>query len=56
MNCAHSGIKRSIPPAQVKYILSLTIKTDDVTSDTREVDPHERLLAIQVQLRANDLR
>ena len=28
---------------------SLTIKTDDVTSDTREVDPHERLLAIQVQ-------
>ena len=49
VNCAHSGIKRSIPPAQVKYILSLTIKTDDVTSDTREVDPHERLLAIQVQ-------
>ena len=49
MNCAHSGIKRSIPPVQVKYILSLTIKTDEVTSDTREVYPHERLLAIQVQ-------
>ena len=49
VNCAHSGIKRSIPPVQVKYILSLTMKTDEVTSDTREVDPHERLVAIQVQ-------
>ena len=25
------------------------MKTDEVTSDTREVDPHERLVAIQVQ-------
>ena len=44
LNCAHSGIvcKISSLCASKRTKLSVTIKTDDVTSGRKDVDPHAR--------------
>ena len=48
LNRTHSGTdeKISSPCSSQRKKLSLTVKTDDVTSGRRGVDPHGRLWAV----------
>ena len=41
--------------SHLSSLLSLTVKADDVTSDTRNVDPHGRLRAVQGRMSCHRL-